>query len=53
MFGKCCISNKMGGREAEEHIGNVGKHENVRQKMGSMKMLKLRQMIEMVKLNKD
>jgi hypothetical protein len=53
MFGKCCISNKMGEREGEEDVGNVGSgYEKVRRKMGTVKTLKLREMIKMVRLNK-
>jgi hypothetical protein len=39
----------MNGREDEEEVGNVGsEHENMRQKLRTVKTMKLRQMIGVV-----
>jgi hypothetical protein len=49
-FKKCCMSYEMGGMEDEEEVRNViNEHENVRQKIGILKALKLRQVVGMVK----
>jgi hypothetical protein len=46
-FKKCCMSHKV---EDEEEVMNVGnEYENVRQNMGVLKRLKLRQVVRMVK----
>jgi hypothetical protein len=49
-FKKCCMSYEVGGVEDEEEVMNVGnEYENVRQKMGVLTRLKLRQVVGMAK----
>jgi hypothetical protein len=49
-FEKYCMSYEVGGVENEEEVMNVGnENENVRQKRGVVKRLKLRQVVGMVK----
>jgi hypothetical protein len=47
-FMNCCVSNEIDGRKVDE-VGNVGsENEGVRQKMGTVKILKLKQTARMV-----